>query len=783
MSLVSALSIAAGGLANVTSQLAVVSQNVSNANTAGYTRELGQQTALSADGMALGVRTGPAARSIDTMLQDEAWQQDGTVAAMNVRAQALAAIDTAHGTPGQGNDLASLTGALSDAFAALSANPSATTQQSAVVSAASDLAGGINRVAAAIGTQRQSAQDSASQQITQLNTALASIGTLNLQISNLANQGGGTASLEDQRDAAMSTVAQLTGASFLRQASGDVQVILPSGMTLPTSGGAPLQLTDAELSPQTAPPAVTLNGQDITAELTGGQIGANLALRDTELPTFQAELDEFAHDTAARFSAAGLELFTDGGTAVAPAAATPPVQAGYLGLANRLQVNPAVAANPTLVQSGTGGAVVGASDQTIINAVLNGAFGTSAAAGTPAPQMQGLRPVRHAVRPVRGARDAGRLRRRRGRDANRRQQPGRHRSVGRAGRAADPHHQRRRRLGRVGRYGDVHHDRAAERLRRQRAHHHRSPEHVDLAARHRHHGMSTAPLSGLVQNGLLAKLVADSTATQAQLDKLTQQSASGQVAQTYGGLGEVAPVSINLRPQMAQITTWQQNITTANTTLSTTQSVLGQLENIATSFGSQALGSALQSATGATTLAAQAQQALQQVANLLNTKSNGQYVFAGSDSANPPIDTTALATYAATAAAQADNARHRQRRRRHAGAAAGDAGRHRALRLSRLLRHRHHAGGAAGADRAEPERAGGDGRRGEHLCHPDRHRHHRVVCARPGGGAGGAGRARQHHGQRGHADHLWCRGVAAAAGRGQRDFHRAGRLRPGAVRG
>jgi flagellar hook-associated protein 1 FlgK len=390
MSLTSSLSIATGGLANITSQLALVSQNVSNANTAGYTREVSQQTALNADGMALGVRTDNAARSVNAMLQVEAWQQNGTVAGMGVRSQALAAIDAAHGVPGQGRDLASLTGALSDAFTTLSADPSSTAEQNAVVSAASTLAGAINGVAQAVGTQRQAAQDGVRQELTQLNTALASIGTLSHQIISMSTEGTGTAALEDQRDAAMGSVAGLTGAHFFNQPNGDVQVILPSGTTLPTDGSANLKLADAQLNPQNAAPAVTLGGQDITAQLSGGSIGANLALRDTEMPTFQAELDEFSHNLADRFTAAGLTLFTDGGAAVAPAAANPPVQAGYVGLANRIQVNPAVSANPTLVQQGTNGAAIGASDQTVIDAVLNQAFGPAAASTAAAPQVQGL---------------------------------------------------------------------------------------------------------------------------------------------------------------------------------------------------------------------------------------------------------------------------------------------------------------------------------------------------------------------------------------------------------
>lgn len=164
--------------------------------------------------------------------------------------------------------------------------------------------------------------------------------------------------------------------------------------------------------------------------------------------------------------------------------------------------------------------------------------------------------------------------------------------------------------------------------------------------------MSTGAVSGLVRSGLLAQLVADNAATQTQMNKLTQQSASGKVADTYGGLGDTASVSIDLRPQMARVQAWQQSISMANTTLDTTQNVLGQLESIATSFSTQALGTTMQSASAAAAVAAQAQVALQQVVGLLNTQSNGQYTFAGADSANPPIDGTALAAFTATIGTQ-----------------------------------------------------------------------------------------------------------------------------------
>ena len=60
-------------------------------------------------------------------------------------------------------------------------------------------------------------------------------------------------------------------------------------------------------------------------QLTGGQLGANITLRDTTLPTYQAELDEFSQNLASRFSAQGLTLFSDP-TGNVPAGGGMPVQ-------------------------------------------------------------------------------------------------------------------------------------------------------------------------------------------------------------------------------------------------------------------------------------------------------------------------------------------------------------------------------------------------------------------------------------------------------------------------
>ena len=53
MSLDSALSIATGGLANINRQMAIVSQNVANASTPGYSAEVSTQQSIAANGEGL----------------------------------------------------------------------------------------------------------------------------------------------------------------------------------------------------------------------------------------------------------------------------------------------------------------------------------------------------------------------------------------------------------------------------------------------------------------------------------------------------------------------------------------------------------------------------------------------------------------------------------------------------------------------------------------------------------------------------------------------------------
>ncbi len=358
MSLDNALRVATGGLANINRQMALVSQNVANASTPDYAAEIGTQHSLTGETMGLGVVTGATKRAIDTALQAEVFRLGSAVSGLGTTATALSSIDAALGTPGTGDDLPSLLGDLKDQFSSLLGSPENQTQQTRVVATAAKLAQGINTLSLAYAGQRQAAHGDIIAAVDRLNQDLDSIGKLSNQIVTLKAGERSTADLENQRDAALHRISDLVDVKALVQTSGDMLVVTSAGLALPTRRGADaISLADANLQPGSyypggGVPAILIGGQDVTRQMGGGRIGADLVLRDRTLPLFQAELDEFAHTLASRLSAQGLTLFTDpNGDIPANTGATP--QVGYVGFATTIQVNPTVVATPSLIRDGT----------------------------------------------------------------------------------------------------------------------------------------------------------------------------------------------------------------------------------------------------------------------------------------------------------------------------------------------------------------------------------------------------------------------------------------------
>jgi len=137
--------------------------------------------------------------------------------------------------------------------------------------------------------------------------------------------------------------------------------------------------------------------------------------------------------------------------------------------------------------------------------------------------------------------------------------------------------------------------------------------------------------------GLVGTALSDSTLIHQQIDTLTQQAGDGYVADTYAGLGAGAGMALSLEPQIASIQAYQHNISAATGTMGVAQTALTQISSIASTFYAQVVNLNGLDASEVDSVASDAQSALQQVANLLDTTDGGQYVFAGQDTTNAPV--------------------------------------------------------------------------------------------------------------------------------------------------
>ena len=140
--------------------------------------------------------------------------------------------------------------------------------------------------------------------------------------------------------------------------------------------------------------------------------------------------------------------------------------------------------------------------------------------------------------------------------------------------------------------------------------------------------------------GLLQRLAQNATTLKAQLDTELQRQSTGLVAQDYAGLGTDARTSLDLRPAMQHQQVWQHNVDALSSRLTITQSTLTQITSIASTFYAQVNNLNGLSDSVAANIGVSAKAALTQVAQLLNTKAGDVYVFAGQDTANPPLPST-----------------------------------------------------------------------------------------------------------------------------------------------
>lgn len=392
-----ALNTAITGLRAAQSQLSVISNNVTNATTPGYNRQiLPQETQLLREtGTTVGVLTSKVIRDVDMNLQRDLWTQISAAKAQDVQVQYMQQVQTFNGPPDKEFSIAAKLGELRDSFSALSDIPDDTAALERTLYSAGIVADKFNDYADLLTRLRNDAQSDIQTSVNTVNSLLEEITNINLQARGAERFNSSVAGLQDERDIAIKALAEEIDITFFERADGVLVVQNKQGQLLAGDYANRLEFDPAPLGamiyyPETASGinlVSTANGQerraDITERIGAGNLGGLIALRDEVLPSYTAQLDELAFQTAYRFEQQGLMLFTDqNGALPSPDAPDPtslptPTPVDYVDFARNIQVNRFVEDDVTLLQRGTYNTDVTlpTGDNSIIRRVLEFGFG------------------------------------------------------------------------------------------------------------------------------------------------------------------------------------------------------------------------------------------------------------------------------------------------------------------------------------------------------------------------------------------------------------------------
>lgn len=316
MSLTSAISNALSGLGATSLAAEIVSSNLSNASNAAYAkREVSLVSNLNGGVQVTGIQ-----RQRDAAIQASVNAQSGQIAAAEVRTQAFSAVNAAIGTVGE---TGSLTTALDDMQSAIinaAAQPESNVRLEQVLYAATDLAAQFNTIGDAIQSERLAADEAIARDVETVNDVLSQIEKLNKQIVSTKANGRGAATLLDQRDAAVATLSELIPVRTLERDNGSIALVSRGGQVLldgkaVTLEFTPVQVMDAEMTLGSgALSGISIasgDGDDISNRLLGGQIAANLQVRDSLMPQATEDLAQARQSLLDATSFDGDGLFTE----------------------------------------------------------------------------------------------------------------------------------------------------------------------------------------------------------------------------------------------------------------------------------------------------------------------------------------------------------------------------------------------------------------------------------------------------------------------------------------
>jgi flagellar hook-associated protein 1 FlgK len=278
--------------------LQLTGQNIANANTPGYHRQIAELTERFAGSqIGTGVELDRVTRSFNRALEDAGLRNASSTSHLSTLARGLGQIESTL-APGDGS-IDDLLGRFFDDAEKLSIDPSDITQRRIVISTASALATQISATHAELQTLGNSLVSQGEEVVKQINSLGNDIARLNQQIRDVTATGGSANELQDRR---ANLLTQLSDLADIRAVPGELnQVNVFIGGWAVVMSDAPLPL--AAKSDSAGQFVVTTQNGQVPLTLSGGKLLALQTLTNATLPSVQQQFNEFTQTLMAEVNA------------------------------------------------------------------------------------------------------------------------------------------------------------------------------------------------------------------------------------------------------------------------------------------------------------------------------------------------------------------------------------------------------------------------------------------------------------------------------------------------
>ena len=321
MTLSLALNNALSGLKVNQESISVLSQNIANVNTVGYSRQVLNQSAITVGNVGEGVSIDSITRKIDVYLQ-RSLQSQGTA---NQSAQTLNSyytnLQNLLGQPGASNSMDTYMTGFFNSVQQLAETPDTESLKANAVSAGATLAKSISQLAGNINNLRQQADSDINTAVAQINASIVRLTQINksLEASTALQAGQSNSAMLDARDKEIGILSGFMNISATYDSTGAVTITAGNGSLMVEQGvthqlsytkagsatvfsndgafGAIMVQTLNAAGQQVAAPQILISGgtsSQVTTTLSGGSLDALQKVRDQKFPALLSQIDTLA---------------------------------------------------------------------------------------------------------------------------------------------------------------------------------------------------------------------------------------------------------------------------------------------------------------------------------------------------------------------------------------------------------------------------------------------------------------------------------------------------------